>query len=66
MYTSLVGVPPLRRENPGMAAFVNPVADAAEAHEGLRELAHTTRTFEDPVDTYRVLGEVSGAYREWT
>lgn len=49
-----------------MAAFVNPVADAAEAHEGLRELAHTTRTFEDPVDTYRVLGEVSGAYREWT
>lgn len=44
-----------------MATFVDPVADAAEAYEGLRGLAHATRTFENPADTYRVLGEVSGA-----
>lgn len=46
-----------------MATFVDPVADAAEAYEGLRGLAHATRTFEDPADTYRVLGEVSGSVR---
>lgn len=46
-----------------MATFVDPVADAAEAYEGLRRLAHATRAFEDPADTYRVLGEVSGSVR---
>ena len=46
-----------------MATFVDPVADAAEAYEGLRGLAHATRAFEDPVDMYRVLGEVSGSVR---
>ena len=46
-----------------MATFVDPVADAAEACEGLRGLAHTTRLFEDPADTYRGLGEVSGSVR---
>lgn len=46
-----------------MATFVDPVADAAEACEGLRGLAHATRAFEDPADTYRVLGEVSGSVR---
>lgn len=46
-----------------MATFVDPVADAAEAYEGLRGLAHATRTFEDPADTYQVLGEVSGSVR---
>ncbi|WP_299062431.1 hypothetical protein [uncultured Actinomyces sp.] len=46
-----------------MATFVDPVADAAQAYEGLRGLAHATRTFEDPADTYRVLGEVSGSVR---
>lgn len=45
-----------------MATFVDPV-DAAEACEGLRGLAHATRVFEDPADTYRVLGEVSGSVR---
>ncbi|WP_052048462.1 hypothetical protein [Pseudoglutamicibacter albus] len=45
-----------------MATFVDPV-DAAEASEGLRGLAHATRAFEDPADTYRVLGEVSGSVR---
>ena len=46
-----------------MATFVDPIADAAEAYEGLRGLAHATRAFEDPADTYRVLGEVSGSVR---
>lgn len=46
-----------------MATFVDPVADAAEAYEGLRGLAHATRAFEDPVVMYRVLGEVSGSVR---
>ncbi|WP_180537430.1 hypothetical protein [Micrococcus luteus] len=46
-----------------MATFVDPIADAAEAYEGLRGLAHATRAFDDPADTYRVLGEVSGSVR---
>ncbi|NLG56222.1 MAG: hypothetical protein GX542_11365 [Rhodococcus sp.] len=46
-----------------MATFVDPIADAAEAYEGLRGLAHAARAFEDPADTYRVLGEVSGSVR---
>lgn len=46
-----------------MAAFVDTVADAAEAYEGLCRLADGIRTFEDPADTYRVLGDVSGAVR---
>src|SRR5699024_12643824 len=46
-----------------MATFVDPIADAAEAYEGLRGLAHATRAFEDPADTYRGLGEVSGSVR---
>lgn len=46
-----------------MATFVDPVADAAEAYEGLRMLAHATHTFEDPAYSYRVLGEVSGSVR---
>ncbi|MGQ4497141.1 hypothetical protein ACUH95_09135 [Dermabacteraceae bacterium P13101] len=46
-----------------MATFVDPIADAAEAFEGVRGLAHATRAFEDPADTYRVLGEVSGSVR---
>lgn len=46
-----------------MATFVDPIAGAAGAYEGLRGLAHATRAFEDPADTYRVLGEVSGSVR---
>ena len=51
----------LRGEDPVMATFVDPLAGAAEAYEKLRGLAHTTRTFVDPADTYRVLGEMSGS-----
>ena len=46
-----------------MATYVDPIASAAETYEGLRGLAHPTRTFEDPADTYRVLAEVSGSVR---
>ena len=46
-----------------MATFVDPVAYTAEAFEGLRGLAHATRTFEDPANTYRLLGAVSGSVR---
>ena len=46
-----------------MAAFVDTVADGAEAYEVLCGLADGTRTFEDPADTYWVLGDVSGSVR---
>lgn len=46
-----------------MATFDDPVADAAETYRGLRGLAHATRTFENPADTYRGVGEVSGSVR---
>lgn len=46
-----------------MATFDDPVADAAEAYKRLRGLAHATRTFENPADTYRGLDEVSGSVR---
>ena len=41
-----------------MPTFQNPTADAAEASEALRGLAHATRVFEDPADTYAVLGDL--------
>ena len=46
-----------------MATFVDTVADVAEAYEGFCGLADGTRTFEDPADTYPVLGDVSGPVR---
>lgn len=44
-----------------MPTYENPAADAAEAAEALRGLAHASRTVTDPSDTYRVLGSLSGA-----
>jgi hypothetical protein len=44
-----------------MATFDNPAVDADEAVEALRGLAHASRTFNDPGDTYRVLGSLSAA-----
>ena len=41
-----------------MPTFQNPTADAAEASEALRGLAHATRVFEEPADTYTVLGDL--------
>ena len=38
-----------------MPTYENPVTDAAEAYEALRGLAHATRSWEEPADTYRVI-----------
>lgn len=46
-----------------MPTFDNPVTDAAEASAALRGLAHATRTFEDPADTYTVLGDLLAGVR---
>src|SRR5690606_41254491 len=41
-----------------MPTFHDPLADAAEASEALRGLAHASRVFDDPADTYRVFGDL--------
>ncbi|QBE49685.1 hypothetical protein [Leucobacter triazinivorans] len=46
-----------------MPTFQNPTADAAEASEALRGLAHASRVFEDPADTYTVLGDLLAGVR---
>ncbi len=44
-----------------MPTYENPAADASEAAEALRGVAHATRRFADPGDSYRVLGSLSTA-----
>lgn len=46
-----------------MPTFTNPTSDANDAFEALRGLAHATRTFEEPGDTYRVIGDLLGGVR---
>lgn len=46
-----------------MPTFHDPVADAAEAREVLRALAHASRSFDDPAHTYTVTGELLGGLR---
>lgn len=46
-----------------MPTFQNPTADAAEASEALRGLAHATRVIEEPADTYAVLGDLLAGVR---
>ena len=46
-----------------MPTFTHPVDDAAEASQALRGLAHATRTFTDPADTYPVLGDLLAGVR---
>lgn len=46
-----------------MPTFTDPVADAAEAYEAMRALAHASRTFDQPEDMYGVLGELLGSVR---
>jgi hypothetical protein len=46
-----------------MPTFENPTADAMEASEALRGLAHATRMFDNPADTYAVLGDLLGGVR---
>ena len=46
-----------------MPTFYDPGADAGEASEALRGLAHATRTFENPHDLYGVLGDLLSGVR---
>ncbi|MGO3151919.1 MAG: hypothetical protein ACTIJJ_04750 [Galactobacter sp.] len=46
-----------------MPTFQNPTMDAAEASEALRGLAHASRVFENPADTYTVLGDLLAGVR---
>ncbi|QDZ14202.1 hypothetical protein [Humibacter ginsenosidimutans] len=46
-----------------MPTFTDPRTDAAEASEALRGLAHASRTFDDPADTYQVIGDLTAATR---
>ena len=46
-----------------MPTYHDPLADAAEASEALRGLAHASRVFDDPADTYRVFGELVSGVR---
>lgn len=43
--------------------FYDPGADASEASEALRRLAHATRTCENPTEVYGVLGDVLSGVR---
>lgn len=46
-----------------MPTFYDPGADAGEASEALRGLAHATRTFENPQDLYGVIGDLLSGVR---
>ena len=50
-------------EEDSMPTFHDPVAGADEAHEVLRGLAHATRTFHDPSQTYDVIGDLLSSIR---
>lgn len=42
-----------------MPTFRDPLTDAAEASEAMRGLAHASRVFDDPADTYTVFGDLT-------
>lgn len=46
-----------------MVTFYDPQADAEEASQALRGLAHATRSFEDPGETYTTIGELLSGVR---
>jgi hypothetical protein len=46
-----------------MPTFQDPVVDGEEACHALRALAHATRTFDDPAQTYEVVGDLLGGLR---
>lgn len=46
-----------------MPTFTDPARDAAEASEALRGLAHATRSFDHPADTYAVIGDLLAGAR---
>ena len=46
-----------------MPTFTDPTSDARDAYEALRGLAHASRTFENPSDTYAVIADLLGGMR---
>ena len=46
-----------------MSTFFEPTADATEASEALRGLAHASRTFDQPAQMYGVIGDLSAGMR---
>src|SRR5690606_14569716 len=46
-----------------MPTYYDPVADAGDSRESVRALAHASRAFRDPADTYRVIGELLATLR---
>lgn len=46
-----------------MPTYHDPLQDAGEASEALRGLAHASRTFDNPADTYSVLGDLLSGIR---
>ncbi|MDN5759786.1 MAG: hypothetical protein L0H59_14885 [Tomitella sp.] len=46
-----------------MPTYYDPLKDAAEASEALRGLAHASRVFDDPSDTYQVFGDLVAGVR---
>lgn len=46
-----------------MPTFYDPVADAGEASQALRGLAHASRSFEHPEDAYGVIGDLLAGVR---
>lgn len=46
-----------------MPTFHDPLTDAAEASEAMRGLAHASRVFDDPADTYTVFGDLTATMR---
>ncbi|MCA0437831.1 MAG: hypothetical protein LCH98_15345 [Actinobacteria bacterium] len=46
-----------------MPTYHDPLQDADEASEALRGLAHASRVFDDPADTYAVLGDLLSGVR---
>lgn len=46
-----------------MPTYHDPLQDAAEASDALRGLAHASRVFDNPADTYSVLGDLLSGVR---
>ena len=46
-----------------MPTYHDPLQDAAEASEALRGVAHASRVFDNPADTYSVLGDLLSGVR---
>lgn len=44
-----------------MPTYDDPIADATELSEAARGLAHASRGFPEPIDSYRVLGNLQSA-----